>query len=128
MSARPERRPRRSTWSGDYSVAKARAAEAGIDLNLAYFVPKTAAPSWFDGWVIPSGAPNPDGAHVFPDHMLRPAVIAACTNFTGYANADQAATALVDPAIAADPAVFPDTETLPRLDRDRYGLIPCPNP
>jgi putrescine transport system substrate-binding protein len=28
-----------NTWSGDYGVAKARAAEAGIEMNLAYFVP-----------------------------------------------------------------------------------------
>jgi putrescine transport system substrate-binding protein len=35
--------------------------------------------------------------------MLRPEVIAACTNFTGYANANKAAMPFVDPAIAADP-------------------------
>ena len=104
-----------NTWSGDYGVAKTRAKEAGIDVNLAYFVPKTGAPAWFDNWCIPSDAPNVEGAHKFLDYMLRPDVIAACTNFTGYANANKEATALVDPAITADPAVYPDAETMKRL-------------
>ncbi len=104
-----------NSWSGDYGVAKARAAEAGIDIDLAYFVPKTGAPAWFDVWAIPSDAANVDNAHRFADYLLRPEVIAACTNLTGYANANKAATAFVDPAIAADPAIYPDAETLSRL-------------
>lgn len=104
-----------NTWSGDYGVAKARAKEAGIDMNLAYFVPKTGAPAWFDLWAIPADAPNRDNAYLFFDYMLRPEVIAAATNFTGYANANKAATPLVDPAISGDPAVYPDAETLKRM-------------
>ena len=104
-----------NTWSGDYAVAKARAAEAGIDIDLAYFVPKTGAPAWFDLWCLPSDAPNVDNAYRFIDYLLRPEVIAACTNFTGYANANSAATAFVDPAIAADPAIYPDDTVMSRL-------------
>lgn len=104
-----------NNWSGDYGVAKARAAEAGLEVNLAYFVPKTGAPAWFDGWNIPSDAGNVENAHLFMNYLLRPEVAAACTNFTGYANVNKAATAFVDPAIAADPAVYPDAETLSRL-------------
>lgn len=104
-----------NNWSGDYGVAKARAAEAGLEVNLAYFVPKTGAPAWFDIWTIPADAPNVDNAHTFVNYLLRPEVAAGCTNYTGYANANLAATAFVDPAIAADPAVYPDAETLARL-------------
>ena len=104
-----------NTWSGDYGVAKSRAAEAGIALNLAYFVPKTGAPAWFDQWCIPADAKNLDEAYLFLNYMMRPEVIAACTNFTGYANANKAATALVDAAIASDPAIYPDAETLSRM-------------
>lgn len=104
-----------NSWSGDYGVAKARAAEAGIDIDLAYFVPKTGAPAWFDLWTIPSDAANVDNAYRFMDFMLRPDVIAKCTDFTGYANANKAATPLVDPTISGDPAVYPDAETLTRL-------------
>lgn len=104
-----------NTWSGDYGVAKTRAAEAGIELNLAYYVPKTGAPAWFDLWAMPSDAPNVENAYKFIDYLLRPEVIAACTNFTGYANANKAATPLVDEAIRTDPAVYPDETTLSRL-------------
>jgi putrescine transport system substrate-binding protein len=109
-----------NTWSGDYGVAKARAAEAGIELNLEYYVPKTGAPAWFDLWALPKDAPNLDNAYVFLEYMLQPEVIAKCTNFTGYANANQAATPFVDPAIASDPAIYPDAETLSRM----YTLTP----
>lgn len=42
-------------------------------------------------------------------------MIAACTNFTGYANANKAAMPLIDQSIASDPAVYPDHETLERM-------------
>lgn len=104
-----------NNWSGDYAVSKARAAEAGIDMNLAYFVPKTGAPVWFDAWCIPADAPNKDNAYQFLNYMLRPEVIAACTNYTGYANSNLASLPFVDPAIVADPAIYPDAETMKRL-------------
>jgi putrescine transport system substrate-binding protein len=104
-----------NNWSGDYGVAKARAAEAGVEMNLVYFVPKTGAPMWFDGFCVPTDASNKDNAHLFMDYILRPEVIAACTNYTGYANANKAALPFVDPAILADPAIYPDEETRKRL-------------
>lgn len=104
-----------NNWSGDYGVAKARAAEAGIDMNLGYFVPKTGAPAWYDVWAMPMDAPNVDNGHRFIDYLLRPEVIAACTNFTGYGNANKAAAPFVDPAILADPAVYPDAASIARL-------------
>ncbi len=104
-----------NSWSGDYGVSKARAAEAGIDINLGYFVPKSGAPAWFDSWCIPADAANVDNAHQFLNYLLRPEVIAACTDYVGYANANLAATALVSPEIIADPAIYPDAETLARL-------------
>lgn len=104
-----------NTWSGDYGVAKARAAEAGIELNLGYFIPETGAPAWFDLWAMPADAPNVENGHRFLDYMLRPEVAAACTNFTGYASVNAAAKAFVDPAILADPAVYPDAVAMARL-------------
>ena len=104
-----------NNWSGDYGVAKARAAEAGLEPNLAYFVPKSGAPAWFDLWCLPADAANVDNVHRFIDYLLRPEVAAACSNFTGYANANAAATPLLDPAIASDPAIYPDEATMARL-------------
>lgn len=104
-----------NSWSGDYGVAKTRAADAGVKIDLQYFVPKTGAPAWFDLWCMPTDAPNKDNGYAFIDYLMRPDVIAACTNFTGYANANKAAMSLVDPAIAGDPAIYPDAATMAKL-------------
>ena len=42
-------------------------------------------------------------------------MIAAATDFIGYANANKVATPLVDKAISSDPAVYPDAATKARL-------------
>ena len=104
-----------NNWSGDYATATARAMEAGIKINLSYHVPQTGSPAWFDVWCIPRGAQHVDNAHKFINYLLEPEVIAKCTNFTHYANANHAANKFVDPAILADPAVYPDNEVKKRL-------------
>ncbi|MGH8246075.1 MAG: polyamine ABC transporter substrate-binding protein [Gammaproteobacteria bacterium] len=103
------------SWSGDYSVAWTRAREAGIDINLAYMVPKEGVPIWLDAAYIPADAPHPDNAHQFIDYLLRPEVIAAISNFTGYANANRSATPLVKPEYTGNPAIYPDADILKRL-------------
>ncbi len=60
------------TWSGDYAVAANRAAEAGVDIELAYTIPKEGSNIWFDAMLIPSDAPNADNAHLFLNYMMRP--------------------------------------------------------
>ncbi len=104
------------SWSGDYIVARSRAAEAGVDINLAYVMSKNAVHTWIDSMFIPSDAPHPDNAHLLVNFLLRPEVIAQVSNFIGYANANQAATALVDPDIAADPAIYPDADVRSRME------------
>ncbi|MEZ5573000.1 MAG: extracellular solute-binding protein [Halioglobus sp.] len=103
------------SWSGDYAVASARAAEAGIDIDLRYTIPREGSLDWYDLMYIPSDAPHPDNAYLFLDFMLRPEVIARATNFVGYANANRDATVLVDSEIAGDPAIYPDAQTRQRL-------------
>jgi putrescine transport system substrate-binding protein len=103
------------TWSGDYAVAAGRAEEAGVEINLAYTVPKEGSNIWFDAMLIPKDAPNPDNAHLFLNYMLRPDVIAECTNYTYYANGNKASWPLVLPEILEDPAIYPDEETQKRM-------------
>ena len=104
-----------NTWSGDYATIKARATEAGIKINLVYNVPKTGSPTWFDMWCIPSDAKHVDNAHKFINYMMEPEVIAKCTNYIHYANANLAASKFVDPSILNDPAVYPNDEMKKRL-------------
>jgi putrescine transport system substrate-binding protein len=104
-----------NSWSGDYATAATRAAEAGVEINLGYFVPKTGAPAWVDDLCIPKDAPNRDNAYQFLDFMMKPEVAAGCTNFTYYANANLPSKEFVLKEILDDPAVYPDAETISRM-------------
>ena len=103
------------SWSGDYSVASTRAEEAGIDVDFGFNIPEEGSLIWFDVLFIPTDAPHPNNAHLFLDYLLRPRVIAAISNFTGYANVNSAATVFVDAKITSDPAIYPSQSVLQRL-------------
>ena len=59
------------SWSADYAASRARAAAAGIKVNLAFTVPKEGANESFDALLIPTGAPHPHAAHQFLNFILR---------------------------------------------------------
>jgi putrescine transport system substrate-binding protein len=103
------------SWSGDYAAARARAKAAGVDVNLAFTVPKEGANASFDALLIPIDAPHPDAAHRFLDFILEPTVIAEITNEIHYGNDNLASTPYVDPKILNDPAIYPTAETAARL-------------
>jgi len=94
------------SWSGDYATSRARARAAGVDVPLAFTVPKEGANGSYDAWLIPADAPHPLAAHKFLNYMLEPRVIADVTNDIHYANDNLAANPYVDPQILADPAVY----------------------
>ena len=102
-------------WSGDYSVANQRARDAGLEIKLQYIVPKEGSEMWFDNIYIPSDARHIDNAYLFLNYMLRPEVIAATSDYIGYANANKSATPLVDKRLTEDNAIYPDKKTIDRL-------------
>jgi putrescine transport system substrate-binding protein len=102
-------------WSGDYATARDRAKAAGSPVNLAYTIPKEGANGSFDAFLIPKNAPHPENAHKFLNFLLEPKVIAAITNEIHYGNDNLAANAFVEPAILADPAIYPTDEVMKRL-------------
>jgi putrescine transport system substrate-binding protein len=104
-----------NNWSGDYSTAKARAAEAGVEINLEYHVPETGSPAWVDTLCIPADAKHKDSAYTFLNYMLQPEVIAKCTNFTNYANGNLASKPFINADVLANPAVYPDEKVMKRL-------------
>ncbi len=103
------------SWSGDYSVARRRAKEAGLDVELAFTLPREGMPGWFEAAYIPADAPHPVNAHRFLNYLLRPDVIADVTNTVGYANASRVATPLVRPELREDPAIYPDAGVKARM-------------
>lgn len=100
------------SWSGDYLTAKDRASEAGVEINLAYSVPREGSVFWFDALFIPSDAPHPKNALLFINYMLRPEVLAAASNFVSYATATRDGYLLVKERLRNDPAVYPTPEIM----------------
>jgi len=103
------------TWSTQVRIARLRAAEAGVDADLRYFVPREGSVAWFDSLAIPTDALHPENAHAFIDFMLRPEIAARNADFIGSASMNAAATPLVDAALRDDPGVYPDPELRQRL-------------
>jgi len=103
------------SWSSDYAVSMARMRQAGIDVRLAFTVPKEGANATYSAMLIPVDAPHVAEAHEFLNFLLRPDVIAKITNETHYANENLAANPLVDPAILHDPTLYITPEIAQRL-------------
>ena len=95
------------SWSGDYAQARARAEESGIEVELAYRVPREGTVLFFDALMIPADAPHPENAHRFLNYLMRPEVIAPISDLLRYANGNRASLPLIDPQLLGDPAAYP---------------------
>ncbi len=95
------------TYTGDAGMAAARAVEARQPFEVVYRIPKEGTLIWFDTMAIPVDAPHPEAARAFIDYMLKPDAIAELTNALFFANANRAATPLLDEAVRNDPDVYP---------------------
>ena len=107
-------------YSGDIGQARDVAAEAAEATgrqapDIRYVIPKEGALRWIDLVAIPKDARHPGNAHAFVNYLMEPEVIAAITDHVAYANANVAATGLVDPDIAADPGVYPPEDVRAKL-------------
>jgi putrescine transport system substrate-binding protein len=102
-------------YNGDFVQARNRARDAKNGNKIDFVVPREGSLLWFDMLAIPKDAPHPENAHLFINYLMDPAVIADISNHIGFANANTAATPLLDPAIAADPVIFPPRADLQRL-------------
>jgi putrescine transport system substrate-binding protein len=105
------------SWSSDYAYSRARARAVGVDVNLAFTVPKEGANQTFSSFLIPEGAPHPDAAYAFINFILRPDVIAEITNQIFYGNDNLASRPLIDPRILNDVTLYPTPEVEARLYR-----------
>ncbi len=105
------------SWSSDYALSRARARAVGVDVNLAFTVPKEGANQNFTSLLIPEGAPHLQAAYAFINFILRPDVIAGITNDIFYGNDNLASRSLVDPSILRDVTLYPTPEIEARLFR-----------
>ena len=102
-------------FSGDVFQAKARAAEAGKGVNIAYVIPKEGGNLWFDMLAIPKDAGNVKEAHAFINYLLQPEAIAQVSDYVGYANPNPKAGELMDPSVRTDEAVYPPQAVVDKL-------------
>jgi putrescine transport system substrate-binding protein len=102
-------------YSGDILQARDRAAEAGKPVDLVYSIPQEGALMWFDTLAIPADAAHPANAYRFIDYLLRPDVAARNSNFVSFANANAAATPLLDESLRNDPGIYPPPDVKARL-------------
>jgi putrescine transport system substrate-binding protein len=103
------------SYSSDYALSRARARAVGLNLNLAFTVPKEGANENFFSLLIPTGAPHPEAAYQFVNFILRPDVIADISNTIYYGNDNAASRPLVDPYILEDVTLYPTPEIESRL-------------
>jgi spermidine/putrescine transport system substrate-binding protein len=81
-----------------------------------YTMPKEGGLAWMDTVAIPSGAPNPDGAYAFVNHILTPEMGGVFANRTGYNSAAVGADKhLNDKARAAFQMAYPDAAAIENL-------------
>ena len=109
-------------FSGDILQAETRAKEAKNGIEIGYSIPKEGAAIWFDMVAMPADAPDEKAAYSFMNYLLRPDVMAGISNYVHYANGNQKADALVDPALRADNKVYPPEDVMTKL----YALEAMP--
>jgi putrescine transport system substrate-binding protein len=102
-------------YNGDFVQARNRAREAKNGIQIAFLLPREGSLLWFDMLAIPKNAPHAANALALINFLMDPHVIAAISNYIGFANANIAATPFLDPSIASDPIVFPTPEQRRRL-------------
>jgi putrescine transport system substrate-binding protein len=102
-------------YNGNVVQARKRAKEAENGVDIAYLIPEEGTLLWFDLMTIPRDAPHVANAYLFLNYLMEPHVIANISRSIGYANANMAATPLLDATIAADPAIYPGPDHQQKL-------------
>ncbi|MEU4378865.1 polyamine ABC transporter substrate-binding protein [Micromonospora echinofusca] len=98
-------------WSGD-------AVQLGFDDDkIRFVVPDSGAMIWSDNVVVPNRASHRGNAERLVDHYYDPAIAARLAAFVNYicpVRGAQAEMEKIDPALAANPLIFPDDAMLAR--------------
>jgi spermidine/putrescine transport system substrate-binding protein len=84
--------------------------------SVRYLIPREGAIVWTDNLAIPTGAPDPRLAALFVNFILDAQVGARLSDFTRFATPNDASLPLVGAELRADPAVYPDSAVMSRLE------------
>jgi spermidine/putrescine transport system substrate-binding protein len=97
-------------WSGDIIHA------AEEDEDIGFSAPKEGTYLWVDGACIPTGAPHPENAHAFLNHIHDPEVNADIANTTNYPTSNEAARPYLKPENLNNPAIYPPAEVVAKSE------------
>lgn len=103
-------------YSSDIFQANLDARNAGRKFTIASSIPKQGAVLALDSMVLHKSGPRPDLAHQFINFMLDGKNSAELTNLIGSGNPNLDALRYINPEIAHDLAIFPDTQHLAHLE------------
>lgn len=84
--------------------------------GVIFVVPREGSLAWTDNMIVPVRAPHRFAAEVFMNFLLDPENAATLTNYTRFASPNRAARPFIHPEIRSDPALYPPTEVLDRLE------------
>jgi spermidine/putrescine-binding protein len=85
---------------------------AAVNPDIQYALPSEGVLLWSDSFVVPANSPNPVGAELFLNFVLRPEIAAEIANYNYYATPNEAALPLLDADLRDNPIVFPTAESL----------------
>lgn len=89
---------------------------AEVKPSIKYVIPKEGCTIWQDNLAIPKSAPNKYTAHVFLNFLMRADIEAENATFIKAATPNKAARAKLPPEIANNKGIYPDDETMKKLE------------
>jgi spermidine/putrescine transport system substrate-binding protein len=103
-------------YSNDMFQAAQDAKKTGRQFTVDFAIPKEGAVLALDSMVLHRSGRRPDLAHQFIDFMLEGENSAELTNLTGSGNPNRNAKRYIHTEITGNPAIFPDSAQLARLE------------
>lgn len=103
-------------YSNDMYQAVEDAKHAHRPFTVGFSVPKEGGTMSLDSMVIHKGAQQPDLAHLFINFMMDGRQAADLSNFVGCGVPNRESLSYVRPDVAANTAIFPDDDTLKRVE------------
>lgn len=100
-------------WSGDITQLNAEAGD-----NWQFAIPEAGGTLWSDNFVIPIGSPRKANAQKLIDYYYEPEVaaeVAAWVNYITPVQGAKEAAVKIDPTLAENQLIFPDSETLSKV-------------
>ncbi|MEY9850693.1 spermidine/putrescine transport system substrate-binding protein [Leifsonia sp. EB41] len=100
-------------WSGDITQLNAEAGD-----NWQFAIPEAGGTLWSDNFVIPIGSPRKANAQKLIDYYYEPEVaaeVAAWVNYITPVQGAKEAAVKIDPTLAENQLIFPDSDTLSKV-------------